>query len=619
MEKADRGPRPRSFRRGAAEGGAPAEIPFDGAVTRLAFAAAILAIASSLLLHPSPSDSDSDSDWDVPSSRSLQVECTAFGVNFEEDAAVSTWAAIRSTSFVSLTIGFLCLLGYEIFRRDPIVGKYVYDRKRLARPTKTPPPLMLSRSLWTGDEMDEEETDEETLHTRRKRRRGCCRVFPAVLEIIFFNLDANYIRYSKAADEARKRREQNGIYTCCRTGCFHNNCCNRIYTPNTRFEDNNKDGDYFVNEDGYVLYPGHPCDRRNAEPSLELTGNDAQAYSPTNKSDRRSGSLQTMESITRTGSVRLRSLSLFDEDSHIKFVQKKWRKTISDLFPEDETKTDIVSLSDEDEEDAADRNRGRLDIISSREYSIDSSIVANEKSQSRAHTRDSNVDGTTDRCQNDEPEPQPRYPSRLAAICMPPGFHNWTTAVAFLADFLLFDLFQKLGTRTMKHFPSVRSSTNGTEEGRDDAVHVAQPGRDLMAGDVELLRCAGLDTFLLIRLARFGFDVTCYPFLFSCVAILPIYWTSPNKAGAIDDDYLSMTINRVEDGSYKLVLIMVFQAFLYIYILRRLWIEWEGSYHRNSQVLGFHLFSYALYRFSLSYATSSSLMATRRSIGGLRT
>mmetsp|Transcript_17144 Transcript_17144/g.37879 ORF Transcript_17144/g.37879 Transcript_17144/m.37879 type:complete len:1186 (-) Transcript_17144:79-3636(-) len=573
MEKADWGP---GFSRGDGRGRAPTEIPsipFNGAVTRLAFASAILAIASSILLHPSPPDSGSD--WDDPSSRSLQVECTAFGVNFEENTAVSTWAAIRSTSFVSLTIGVLCLLGYEIFRRDPIVGKYVYDRKRLARPTKTPPPLMLSRSLWTGDYKDEEETDEETLHTRRKRRGGCCRVFPAVLEIIFFNLDANYIRYSRAADEARRRREQNGIYTCCRTGCFHNNCCNEIYTPNTRFEDNNKDDENFVNEDGYVLYPGHPCDRRNAEPSWERTGNEAQAYSPTNNSDRRSGSLQTIESITRTGSVRLRSLSLFDEDSHRKFVQKKWRKTISDLFPEDETKTDIVSLSDEDEEDAADRNRGRLDAIPSRDYSIDCSMVANEKSQSRAHAQDSNVDDTTDRFQDDESDPQPRYPSRLAAVCMPPGFHNWTTAVAFLADFLLFDQFQKLSTSTMKHFPSVGSSTNGTAERRDDAVHVAQPGRDLMAGDVELLRCAGFDTFLLIRLARFGFDVTCYPFLFSCVAILPMYWTSPNKVGAIDDDYLSMTINRVEDGSFKLALIMVFQAFLYTYILRRLWIEWE--------------------------------------------
>ena len=591
MEKADWGPRPRVSRRGdVGDGRAPAaEIPFDGAVTRLASAAAILAIASSLLLHPSPSPSPSDADWDDPSSRSLQVECTAFGVNFEENSAVSTWAAIRSTSFVSLAIGFLCLLGYEIFRRDPIVGKYVYDRKRLARPTKTPPPLMLSRSLWTGDEgdrEDEDETDEETLHTRRKRRRGCCRVFPAVLEIIFFNLDANYIRYSRAADEARRRREQNGIYTCCRTGCFHNNCCNLIYTPNTRFEDNNKDGEYFVNGDGYVLYPGHPCDRRNAGPSWERTGEEAQAYSPTNDSERRgSGSVQTIESITRSGSVRLRSLSLFDEDSNRKFVQKKWRKTISDLYPEDETKTDIASLSDEDEEDAVGRDRRRLDAIPSRDYSIDCSVVANEYSQSRTHAEDSNVDDTTDRFHDNESDPKPRYPSRLAAICMPPGFHNWTTAVAFLADFLLFDLFKRLfrnlGTSTRKHFPNVGSPTNGTAERGEGAVHVAQPGKDLTAGDVELLRCAGFDTFLLIRLARFGFDVTCYPFLFSCVAILPIYWTSPNKAGAIDDDYLSMTINRVEDGSYKLALIMVFQAFLYAYILRRLWIEWEVSYHCN--------------------------------------
>ena len=547
MEKSDEGPQI-SRRGGAGDGRAPAEIPFDGAVVRLASAAAILAIASSLLpLHPS----HLDADWVDPSSRSLQVECTAFGANFEENSAVSTWDAIRYVSFVSLTIGFFCLAGYEILRRDPIFGKYVYDRKRFARPTKTPPPLMLSRSLWTGDEKeDEDETDEETLRARRKRRRGCCRVFPAVLEIIFFSLDANYIRYSRAADEARRRREQNGIYTCCRTGCFHNNWCNQIYTPNTRFEDNNKDGEYFVNEDGYVLYPGHPCDKRNAE---QRTGKEAQAYS-------------------------------FDECPVTVTVQRKWRKTISDLFPEDETKTDIVNLSDEDEEERDDRE-GRLDAMPSRDCSI-----ANENSKSRAHAEDSNVEDKTDRIPDDESDPHPRYPTRLAAVCMPPGFHNWTTAVAFLVDFLQFDLLKRLFQRsfekldmsmnTRKRFSSVGSPPSGTAERGDDAMHVAQPGRDLTAVDVELLRCAGFDTFLLIRLARFGFDVTCYPFLFACVAILPIYWTSPSKAGAIDNGYLSMTIDRVEDGSYKLALIMVFQAFLYAYILRRLWIEWEVRCHR---------------------------------------
>ena len=107
-------------------------------------------------------------------------------------------------------------------------------------------------------------------------------------------------------------------------------------------------------------------------------------------------------------------------------------------------------------------------------------------------------------------------------------------------------------------------------------MDLANPGMDLTDGEKELLRCAGLDTYLLIRLARFGFDVTFYPFWTACVVVLPIYYSCNDQASVYDDGYLSLTINRVPDGSKKLIWIAVFTMLLYLFIMRRLWIEWEG-------------------------------------------
>ena len=159
----------------------------------------------------------------------------------------STMAAIATSLVISFSIGTFSFLLYEAFRRDPIVGKYVYDRKRLTQPNRTPPPLMLSRSLWRGNE-----------NTGRRNNKGwfkCCswwRIPPALFELYFLTLDNDYIRYSKAADDARKEREKRGYLTSCRAGCYHDNCCNTVRIG-TQTDD---DDEYFVDEDGYVFYPG---------------------------------------------------------------------------------------------------------------------------------------------------------------------------------------------------------------------------------------------------------------------------------------------------------------------------------------------------------------------------
>ena len=109
--------------------------------------------------------------------------------------------------------------------------------------------------------------------------------------------------------------------------------------------------------------------------------------------------------------------------------------------------------------------------------------------------------------------------------------------------------------------------------------------RPLSASDVELLRCIGLDTFVMIRFLRFCFDVTFFPFIVACIILLPSYAYN-NFEGEFENEegtavktqtygYFSLTINRLEPSSSRLWICFGFAFFHLIYILRRLWIEWE--------------------------------------------
>ena len=192
-------------------------------------------------------------DWHTPRFLQQQSGCiinvTVNETNYVDETyePPSTMEAIATSLVISFSIGTFSFLLYEAFRRDPIVGKYVYDRKRLTQPTRTPPPLMLSRSLWHGN---------ENQNGRKGWFKWCSwfKVPPALFELYFLTLDENYVRYSKAADEARKEREKRGYLTSCDAGCYHNNCCNTVRIGD---QYNGDDDEYFVDEDGYLFYPGY--------------------------------------------------------------------------------------------------------------------------------------------------------------------------------------------------------------------------------------------------------------------------------------------------------------------------------------------------------------------------
>ena len=245
--------------------------------------------------------------------RYLQIQCGINSTTTESTELLPTWQAIQTTTYIAAAVAFLCLLGYELFRRDPIIGKYVYDRKRLTQPGRSPPPLMLSRSLWRG--YDDDDEDEER---GKKHQSLCCKVRPAILELLFLNLDKNYIRYSRAADEARKERERRGYYECCRTGCFHNNCCSN---HGKRLMKKCPGIDFTVDEDGYAFYPGFSQDYSHIY-QVENEYSIIQ-YSPQKK-------LKQSVSLTSARDP-------FLEDGGGSIVPKKrWTQNIGDLFPEDD-------------------------------------------------------------------------------------------------------------------------------------------------------------------------------------------------------------------------------------------------------------------------------------------
>eukprot|EP00555_Chaetoceros_dichaeta_P001918 CAMPEP_0198277244 /NCGR_PEP_ID=MMETSP1447-20131203/65739_1 /TAXON_ID=420782 /ORGANISM="Chaetoceros dichaeta, Strain CCMP1751" /LENGTH=1436 /DNA_ID=CAMNT_0043972247 /DNA_START=89 /DNA_END=4397 /DNA_ORIENTATION=- len=109
--------------------------------------------------------------------------------------------------------------------------------------------------------------------------------------------------------------------------------------------------------------------------------------------------------------------------------------------------------------------------------------------------------------------------------------------------------------------------------------------RPLTSSDRETLRCIGLDYFVMIRFLRLCFTITFYPFLISCITLIPTYYTNQydgvndtNEKLVINeqtDGYFRFTVNRLEQSSDRLWVTCSFALFFYCFVLRRLWIEWE--------------------------------------------
>jgi len=72
--------------------------------------------------------------------------------------------------------------------------------------------------------------------------------------------------------------------------------------------------------------------------------------------------------------------------------------------------------------------------------------------------------------------------------------------------------------------------------------------RPLSQSDLELLRCIGLDTFVMIRFLRFCFDVTFYPFLLALMVLIPTYYTNNHNGIEFGEDLI---IETQTDGYFR--------------------------------------------------------------------
>ena len=102
----------------------------------------------------------------------------------------------------------------------------------------------------------------------------------------------------------------------------------------------------------------------------------------------------------------------------------------------------------------------------------------------------------------------------------------------------------------------------------------------------------GLDSYVMIRFLRLGFEVTFWPFLVACVTLIPTYITNDYDGGVVQVEdtsgstsgtgfsttttqgYFSITINTLQNSSNKLYVVWFYAIFYYLVVLRRLWVEW---------------------------------------------
>jgi hypothetical protein len=240
----------------------------------------------------------------------------------------------------------------------------------------------------------------------------------------------------------------------------------------------------------------------------------------------------------------------------------------------------FVQTHDEDEESLSDQNADADEDIKPTHLkgmpSVDDGLASNVDNEA-SETKVSLVAP-----ENDVPL---KYPYRLVTFFLPPGFHNWTNALRFVGEFIFFTKFNR---RVAKARGAVFGGTAVMSKRQEMRIH--EELIVLTPAEEELLRCAGLDTYLMIRFARFGFDVCFYPFLFACATVFPIYLSCDidkifqiecesgevlASANSVIDGFFSLTINRIPPGSRKMYWVIAFNFFLYFFVLRRLWLEWE--------------------------------------------
>lgn len=106
--------------------------------------------------------------------------------------------------------------------------------------------------------------------------------------------------------------------------------------------------------------------------------------------------------------------------------------------------------------------------------------------------------------------------------------------------------------------------------------------RNLNPAEKELLRCVGLDTFVMLRFLQFGFDVSFYSSLVGCIMLVPMYYVdnyegmaTEGGSGVATVGYYQITMNKLKPKSSNFWVVWIYAIAFFVFVLWRLYIEWE--------------------------------------------
>mmetsp|Transcript_12363 Transcript_12363/g.36314 ORF Transcript_12363/g.36314 Transcript_12363/m.36314 type:complete len:636 (-) Transcript_12363:2073-3980(-) len=506
------------------------------AATPVATASLLPSNLPSLSSQPSAQPSGRPSLSSQPSS-----EPSGHPSNSIKTRTTQTWASIRVTFFISLATMILLLTLYEVGRRIPVL-RDIYDRKRETRPGRTPPKMLSGAG---------------------KGRCSWFRSLGRLLECLFVDgyVDEAYTSFAAeqtaAAKKSQRSSEASGV------------------------KDNELSCNYGESESGKNV--------SSRESNVDIGGADLSKFQTNNAKAHRAPFSDVEEAESRLNS----ELASIEHGSCEGSVDRQIGDQIEseekarDTFSHEEEAEERINCGLESGEDGS--GEGSADARKSEgldptkpplpvqegeggKASIKSETIAQQKlecvgaDEPLKVIHDATARGDETKAANTaEIDPAPSRWSffwiRAGSTLLKKDVGNDDPAAA--ARYFAVPLY----FRWMLHLPLLKPAP-------------------IPESDRKLLRCIGLDSYVMIRFLRLGFEVTFYPFLFFCVTLIPLYHTSDYEGDfAIDEKgaflttvvngYYSITINHLEAGSQKLWAVCVISMLYYKFVFRRLWVEWK--------------------------------------------
>lgn len=98
---------------------------------------------------------------------------------------------------------------------------------------------------------------------------------------------------------------------------------------------------------------------------------------------------------------------------------------------------------------------------------------------------------------------------------------------------------------------------------------------DYRLSDEDTLRCIGLDSYMFLRFLRLGMRVSLVGSILGIIVLIPIYVTG-NATGPQTQEFSSITLAHVEQGSPRLWASAVCWTLFILFVLREIYTEWQA-------------------------------------------